>query len=63
MAEHAPPTVKGKLLFWSMQILCKQNTLLATAQNNYICLFIAILERNLRSFRIKYNHHPPLPAR
>jgi hypothetical protein len=25
MADHVPLSVKGKLLFWSMQILCKQN--------------------------------------
>ena len=24
MADHVPLSVKGKLLFWSMQILCKQ---------------------------------------
>jgi len=25
MADHVPLSVKGKLLFWSMQILRKQN--------------------------------------
>jgi hypothetical protein len=25
MADHVLLSVKGKLLFWSMQILCKQN--------------------------------------
>ena len=43
MAGHASLMVKGKLLFLSVQIWCKQNSFLATAQNHYFRFAIAIL--------------------